>query len=184
MGFLSIMLANTEHNASPAELFGADSNTDTLVKRMFPKADLSCVLPESRFNRIRKYAANAFSAGDPIDPWDTVRDWMEQFNDHMADLLQLGRYLCLDETMSPFRPRADKFGGLPTLTWIERKPKEFGTEWKTTCTPDGLMTRMELQEGKEPMQKLLLDGYKAKPSTALRMCAGADKGACWNDAES
>ena len=33
--------------------------------------------------------------------------------------------------MSPFKPRADKFGGLPHLSYIKRKPMPFGTEFKT-----------------------------------------------------
>ena len=51
----------------------------------------------------------------------------------------------LDETMSAFRPRSTKTGGLPNLTWLIRKPEPLGTEFKTVCCAiTGVMMHMEI----------------------------------------
>ena len=54
--------------------------------------------------------------------------------------------------MCPWQRRADKYGGLPFLAWIMRKPKPFGKEDKTGCSEQGVMQRLQIQEGKYPMR--------------------------------
>ena len=128
-----------------------------------------------------RYAATAFCGSSTADPWNTVRPFILQFNNHYSKILRHGRYLCMDELMSPFRPRADKFGGLPQLTFVERKPQPYGNEFKDRCTADGICDYLELQEGKAPMEKLLLPGLKSKASGALRLCTNAQRGASQQD---
>ena len=51
--------------------------------------------------------------------------------------------------MSALRPHTSKNGGLPNISYIIRKPEPLGTEFKTVCCPvTGVMTRMEIQRGK------------------------------------
>ena len=69
-----------------------------------------------------------------------------------------------------------KYGGLPHLSFIERKPKKFGIELKTVCTADGLLFYMEIQEGKERMAAHLIEGYDPGPSKTGRLCAHANEG--------
>ena len=60
--------------------------------------------------------------------------------------------------MSAYRPRKDKFGGLPHISFIMRKPKPLGTEFKCIVDAEtGVMKHLEIQEGKDAM--------RAKPST-------------------
>jgi hypothetical protein len=52
--------------------------------------------------------------------------------------------------MSAYKPREDKLGGLPNISYIHRKPKPFWTEMETMCDcATGVMVYMEVQEGKE-----------------------------------
>ena len=172
LAFLCVLLVKTQHrDTSIAKLFV--DPVSGIQSYLFPRASLKKIMPHSRFKELRKYAANAFVGDDPLDPWDPIRKLIVEFNDHNADLLRLGRYTVADESMCPWQPRADKFGGLPHITQIQRKPKEFGPELKSTCTADGLLSYVELQEGAEPMkkknEKLMKDGYGSKASTAIRL---------------
>ena len=55
--------------------------------------------------------------------------------------------------MSSIRPRKDKLGGLPHISFIYRKPKPIGTEFKAVCdATTGVMTFLEIQEGKNAMR--------------------------------
>jgi hypothetical protein len=73
----------------------------------------------------------------------------------------------LDESMSAFRPRTTKLGGLPNISYILRKPEPIGTEFKTSVCPKlNVMSHMELCEGKEgmlnkPLRQVLLGGTAA-----------------------
>ena len=52
--------------------------------------------------------------------------------------------------MHSFRPRKDKACGLPNRSFIARKPKPLGIEYK--CDADattGVMLHLEIQEGKD-----------------------------------
>ena len=52
------------------------------------------------------------------------------------------------------RNRTTKSGTLPNLTFVARKPRPLGTEFK--CIADGMsgcMLWLEIQEGKENMKK-------------------------------
>ena len=51
--------------------------------------------------------------------------------------------------MSAFKPRTTKTDGLPNISYIARKPKPLGTEFKTVCCGlSGIMVQMEIQRGK------------------------------------
>jgi hypothetical protein len=60
----------------------------------------------------------------------------------------------MDESMSAYKPRKDKLGGLPNITYMHRKPKALGTEMKTMCDcATGVMVYMEVHEGKYAMRE-------------------------------
>ena len=57
-----------------------------------------------------------------------------------------------DESMSAFRPRTSRFGNLPHLSCIDRKPEPLGTELKVTNTTKiGLGLYLEIQRGRDGM---------------------------------
>jgi hypothetical protein len=125
-------------------------------------------------------AGNAFNADDTYDAWSPMDNYVKEYNAWMKKLVRMNRYLILDESMSPFKPRADKYGGLPHMSYIMRKPMPFGTEFKTCCTACGIMTFMEIQKGANKQQEVRAHSnysdYPAKASMTLRMCENMTPG--------
>ena len=87
------------------------------------------------------------------DPWAWFRKAVTDFNNNRKKVVQPGLVAVLDESMSAWKPRADKLGGLPNISYVMRKPKPLGTEFKTAVDVDtGIMTYLEIQEGRDPMR--------------------------------
>ena len=109
-----------------------------------------------RFNEIRnllKYAKADLSLA-PSDPWAWFRPAVDDFNSSRKAVLQHGLVVTLDESMSAWKPRADKFGGLPNISFIMRKPKPLGTEFKAAYdATTGIMMHLEIQEGRDAMRQ-------------------------------
>ena len=62
-------------------------------------------------------------------------------------------WVVIDESMSAWRPRTTRLGGLPHLSHVPRKPEPLGTEFKCTADPEsGCMLALEIQRGKEAMK--------------------------------
>ena len=105
-----------------------------------------------RFEAIRRLVKE-ICPNSSIDPWLRFRPIVEEFNANRARTLHNDGDVTVDESMSAYQPRLDKFGGLPNISFIKRKPKPLGTEFKTMCdTETGVMKFMEIQEGKEIMR--------------------------------
>jgi len=94
---------------------------------------------------------------------------------------------CLDESMSGWRPKTSKLGGMPNLTHEPRKPVPLGTMFKNiACLMSGHIVFNEPQEGKEGMAHKKYRGEKSslpsgKPigattASPLRLCAGMKRG--------
>jgi hypothetical protein len=145
---------------------------------MFRGPDWSAFMPIGKFDRIRKWAHAAFASPDVADPWGLFRPFVTEYNAHMMELIEYlhDLYWIPDESMSPLKPRSDKYGGLPNLSYIQRKPMPYGTEFKTVCTSDGLLVFIEIQEGAGPMRALHIDGYGSKASMTVRLCENAAPG--------
>ena len=55
----------------------------------------------------------------------------------------------LYESMSAYRPRTTKTGGMPILSFIKRKPEHLGTEFKTIADArTGIILGLDLQRGR------------------------------------
>jgi hypothetical protein len=108
-----------------------------------------------RFEEIRQMMK--YAKADPskvqTNPWAWFKQAVTDFNANRKRVLQPGLVAVLDESMSAWKPRADKLGGLPNISFIMRKPKPLGTEFKTAVDADtGIMTYLEIQEGRDPMR--------------------------------
>ncbi len=80
----------------------------------------------------------------------TFRRIVDEFNAIRAKTLHNDGDASVDESMSAYRPRLDKFGGLPNISFIKRKLKPLDTEFKTMCdTESGVMKFMEIQQGED-----------------------------------
>jgi hypothetical protein len=88
-----------------------------------------------------------------LDPWAWFRNGVDDFNTNHSDVLHQGVYQTMDESMSAYKPRKDKLGGLPKVTYIHHEPKPLGTELKTMCDcATGVMVYIEVQEGKNALR--------------------------------
>ena len=59
-------------------------------------------------------------------PWDMFAPFVETYNATRRNLVRV-LYLVLDESMSGWRPKSTKTGGLPNITFEPRKPVNLGT---------------------------------------------------------
>ena len=100
------------------------------------------------------------------DPWYMIRRMVDSYNVVHGTWISPGLRKLLDESMSAPRPRQTPTGGLPFRSYIMRKPKPLGTEFKVLCDAStGVFLYIEIQEGK--------DTKRAKPySSDLGGCAG------------
>ena len=128
------------------------------------------------FKRIRKYAhasmVDTTARVDQVSDWYKLHGAQNKFNERRRkmfnDAAELS-HIVLDESMCAWKPRASKTGGLPSLTYIVRKPKPFGTEFKTAIDPNsGVMLALELQEGSAAMKEVrrAVLGKDVNPTTA------------------
>ena len=59
-------------------------------------------------------------------PWEQILPFVDEYNEKRNNLLRV-LFLVLDESMSGFRPKTTKTGGLPNITHEPRKPVSLGT---------------------------------------------------------
>ena len=130
-----------------------------------------------RFKQFRKVIPLIWEAEEstaPLDPWYRFRAAVENFNTIRKHDIITSERRVLDESMSAYRPRTTKLGGLPNISYILRKPEPLGTEFKTSVCPRlNIMTYMEICEGKyhmrtKPFQKEL----GGTTACAVRMAQG------------
>ena len=77
--------------------------------------------------------------------WE-VREMMDAFNNHMADIFKCGWVACLDESMSIWFNKWT----CPGWMMVPRKPHPFGNEYHTICCGlCGWLFAMSIQEGKD-----------------------------------
>lgn len=137
--------------------------------------DFSVHMIEKRFAVIRKYAPFAFADLTQVDrdPWMMLQPVVSAFNENRRRTIRHSGVLVEDESMSAWKPRASRLGGLPNISFIARKPKPLGTEFKSIA--DGLsrvMLHLEIQMGRKVM-----------PSKKYSKALGATAGCCVRMAE-
>ena len=96
---------------------------------------------------------------------------VNQYNEIRKCIFTHVPVVVLDESMSTWRPRTTKTGGLPHLTYQQRKPEPLGTEFKTTaCGITGCLLNLEIMRGKIQMKKQTFnDSYGHCTGLVLRM---------------
>jgi hypothetical protein len=79
---------------------------------------------------------------------------LDGFNEVRGNKIAASIKKVLDESMSSWQPRTTKTGGLPVLTYVQRKPEPLGTEFKCVADAEtGIMLFLEVQRGKEGMRQ-------------------------------
>ena len=59
-------------------------------------------------------------------PFDFIQPFVNEYNKNRTDMIHV-LYLMLDESMSGWRPKTSKTGGLPHISHEPRKPVPLGT---------------------------------------------------------
>ena len=130
---------------------GSQKESDELWDTVVQKAKFDRYMKLYRFKEFRFFLPKMFE--QPLekdyDPWWAFSSAISDFNEIRNSHITSSWVKSLDESMSAWRPRTSKNGGLPNISYIIRKPEPLGTEFKTVCCPvSGVMIRMEIQRGK------------------------------------
>ena len=135
--------------SAKVEKGGVDALFDKGKKKLLdelPSIDLCNRMRKHRFEQLRRVIPTAFHGDDSADPWNPIKSLIDGFNNKRARKIAASYCKVHDESMSAFRPRSTKTGttkvndlvGLPFLSFILRKPKPLGTEFKSTaCSQTG-----------------------------------------------
>ena len=85
--------------------------------------------------------------------WDCFLPFVQAFN-HTRRALLKTVYMLMDESMSAWRPKTTKTGGLPNITYEPRKPKPLGTMLRNGVeATTGIMVTQDIVEGAEAQRE-------------------------------
>ena len=138
--------------------------------------NLSRYLKEFRFHEIKRFMPFLF-ADETIkdtDPWWQFKSAVDLYNKNRKETVSASLFKTFDESMSAFHPRTTRYGNLPHLSNIARKPEPLGTEFKVTnSTKIGLCLYLEIQRGKQGMaNEKYNDDMKKMAACSVRMAEG------------
>jgi len=142
-------------------------------KGMMPAPDFGLFLSRSRFEKVLSYWAYGPDGTEeklPEKPWEEVDYWVRAFNKNRREELVVGTDLTPDELMMAWKGKKGN-GGIPHLSFVERKPIPLGTEAKVVCEGSmGLCVFIELQKGKTTMaRQKWCRNYKATTACTVRL---------------
>eukprot|EP00873_Tetraselmis_striata_P006595 jgi/Tetstr1/426859/TSEL_017073.t1 len=171
--FWGLVLAGSLYSQQGQDLWATNITFDGIRDQ----PDFQRYMPLYRFMAIKalvNYAQADFSA-TVSDPWSWFRRDATELNSNRRAVLSTGLFATMDESMSAFQPRKTKLGGMPNFSFIYRKPKPLGTEFKVVCDcSTGVMTHIEIHEGRDAMrQKPGADEHGVTTARVLRMAAEA-----------
>ena len=136
---------------SGSVLFNDSKEEEDMWDTIMQRPNFSKHMKLYRFKEFRHFLPRIWekAATNEEDPCWAFSSAVKEFNDIRNEEIVDSWEKVLDETMSAWRPRTSKNGGLPNINYIIRKPEPLGTEFKTVCCPvSGVMTRVEIQQGR------------------------------------
>jgi hypothetical protein len=153
--FLAILLYGCGFDESGKDLWGVKNDYPSVYGS--PNLKNFTSMSFDRFKAIKSFYHLCFvdpSTVDKSDPWWEIRFMVNAFNKNRNTKVAASVYKVMDESMSSFRPQTSKTGNLPHISYIMRKPKPLGTEFKNmVCGATRMMLALEIQEGKFPMRE-------------------------------
>jgi hypothetical protein len=164
--------------ASLQVLKGHDCWDPPLEERRFrTHPNFNQYMSRKRFDLIKSSCLSPWTdhtlAGE--DPWYEIRPLVTALNENRKREVISSELLVADEVMSAYKPRTSPTGDLAHVSFVERKPKNLGTEFKSIHDGrHGLTLFLEIQEGKDSMaRKRFRDSMNPATATALRLALGA-----------
>ena len=100
-----------------------------------------------RFKEIREYFPKGFENLDrkSQDDWYRIDHLVKGFNENRSKFVAASIRKVFDESMSQWKPRTTDKGRLPHLSFVLRKPRPLGTEFKTVaCAETGMFILLYL----------------------------------------
>ena len=100
--------------------------------------DFGEYIPFNRFKVFKRFVPTIWEDSVLLmnnDPWYKFATAVESFNNHQKKFILTSSTRVLDESMCAYRPRTSKFGGLPNISDVMRKPEPLGTKLKTAVCP-------------------------------------------------
>ena len=88
------------------------------------------IMSRTRFEDFKRFLPETFVGDDPTDPWNRLLGLLNGFNENRSKYAASSFRKVLDESMSFFQPRSTPTGGLPNFSFIKRKPRPYGIEYK------------------------------------------------------
>jgi hypothetical protein len=70
------------------------------------------------------YASEALRGTN--DPWWQFREAVSEFNNNRKEKIHFPRWVAIDESMSAWKPWTTKYGNLPNISFITKKPEPLG----------------------------------------------------------
>ena len=104
--------------------------TPKIIEQL-PGIDLTEIMKQYRFEKLMQLMPMAFHGDDYNDPRNHVLALIEGFNSNCAKKTAASHIKVADETMSAYLPTTTKWGGLPFLSFILRKPQPLGTDFNS-----------------------------------------------------
>ena len=126
-----------------------------------PSTHFSKYMTFLRFKGIKRYISEAFANRDLLaeNAWAMFDDAVSWYNENRKQNIIRSPEIIGDESMSQFAPQTTKKGGLPNISYIQRKPRPLGTEFKDTCDAlTGMMLHLEIQKAEEAQQGMEFAG--------------------------
>lgn len=160
-----------------------DNGVENLWKRgqsegLEPHANFGQYIPLNYFKCFKAglpflWCDEKFWYRDPRSlPWDVVLPFLKESNEKRNALLRVW-YLILDESMSGWRPKTSKTGGLQNISHEPRKPVDLGTMIKNgaECIT-GIMAFNDIVQG--PVQQREKKYLSEETKTKTHMPNGED----------
>ncbi len=99
--------------------------------------------------------------------WTVITPFIDEYNNMRRNLLNV-IYLVLDESMSAWRPKTSKTGGLPHITHEPRKPKDLGNMDRNAAEcKTGIIVHHDIVEGPSTQR---LKKYQVDPDDETKLC--------------
>jgi len=132
--FIGILIYAGAIKKKGHQLWQTEKNYRTFSDRIDLGPKGKSIMAQYRFQDLRKAFSHAFDNGKnpEEDPYHMVRLLFEGYNENRKRNINSSVENVFDESMSPFKPRTTKEGGLPNISFIQRKPEPIGVEYKVS----------------------------------------------------
>ena len=87
-------------------------------------------MSQAQFEAYKKFFTYAFEGNDTDNPWNRIMGLVDGFDSNCKVRMAALVKKVMDELMSAFQPRSTPNGGLPHFSYVSRKPRPYGIEFK------------------------------------------------------